>query len=61
MKKRAEVTPMKGGWVKRDASTGRLIEVGTAQGVSRASAKSGEVIKSISARRSAALKRLADR
>ena len=61
MTKRCVETPVKGGWVKRDVVTGRFVEVRSENGVSRSSARSNESLKKVSARRSAAMKRLADR
>ena len=61
MTKRCVETPVKGGWVKREAATGRFVEVRSETGVSRSSAHSNGSLKEISARRSAAMKRLADR
>lgn len=56
-----DTKPVKGGWVTRDASTGRFIEVRTEKGVSRSSSETRTTVKEASSRRSAALKRLADR
>ena len=52
---------VKGGWVARNASSGRFREVHTSKKNSHASAKSGEVIRAASATHKDALKRLADR
>lgn len=61
MAKGSDTKPVKGGWVTRDASTGRFIEVRTEKGVSKVSSESQTSVKEASSRRSAALKRLADR
>lgn len=61
MAKRCVETPVKGGSVKREAATGRFVEVRSENGVSRSSPRSNDVVKEASTRRSAALKRLADR
>ncbi len=56
------ITPVKGGWIKREAASGRFTEVVKTSGESgRWSAATSASVDSISARRSAALKRLADR
>lgn len=57
----AEKTPVKGGWVSRDSRSGRLIAVSSESGTSHSSDKSVAATLSASARRSEALKRLADR
>ena len=56
-----EKVAVNGGWVKRDATSGRFMEVGTSRGVAKASAASEATVKEASSRQSAALKRLADR
>jgi len=61
MKKRSETTPVKGGWVKREAATGRFMEVVTHKGAAKASSKTEATVREASFRRSSALKRLADR
>lgn len=61
MKKRYETTPVKGGWVKREARSGDLVAVSTGKGVSRVSAATQAAVREASSRRSSALKRLADR
>lgn len=61
MPKRSETIPLKDGWVKRDAASGRFIEVGTSKGVARASSKTEAAVRAASSKRSSALKRLADR
>ncbi len=50
-----------GGTIKRDARTGKFREVRSESGVFRGSAKTHDVLRDVSARREAALKRLADR
>lgn len=56
------ITPVKGGLIKREASTGRLKEVVKLTGeASRSSSATFVRVNLISDRRSAALKRLADR
>lgn len=61
MADRQTETPVKGGWLKRDAATGRFMEVRTDKSVSKATSASRSVVKEASSRRKAALKRLADR
>jgi hypothetical protein len=51
----------KGGHIKREAATGRLVEVTTARGTSKATARSERVVSKTVAKRGAALRRLADR
>jgi hypothetical protein len=53
--------PLDDGWIKRDAQSGRLIEVGTKNGVTRATDISRSSVGEASSRRRSALKRLADR
>ena len=60
-KNQSEVTPVKGGWIKRDAATGRFMEVQSERGVVKASARSEAAAKEASSKRQEALKRLADR
>lgn len=61
MKKTSVTTPVKGGFVKRDLN-GRFMEVRTAdERVSKSTPVSEAVLDAVSARRRAALKRLADR
>lgn len=59
--KRSETTPVDGGWVKREAATGRFMEVVTKKGVKKASSKTEAATREASSKRSSALKRLADR
>lgn len=54
-------TPVKGGWVERDATSGRLIQASGTRGSSKLTPRSDAAAKEASSRRSAALKRLADR
>jgi hypothetical protein len=54
-------TPVKGGWIKRESSTGRFVEVGSDSGTYRSKPKSVEAASEAAEKRSAALKRLADR
>jgi len=54
-------TTVKGGWVARSALNGRFIAVGTDKGVYKKGGKTASTVKDVSQRRSAALKRLADR
>lgn len=61
MAKRCVETPVKGGWVVREATTDRLVAVRTEKGVAKARASSELALQEASSRRSAALKRLADR
>jgi len=61
MKKMSKTTQVKDGWIKREASTGRIMNVGTSKGTSKASSKSISTVKKASSKRSAALKRLANR
>lgn len=62
MKKTSVTTPVKGGFVKRDLKNGRFMEVRTADArVSKSTPASKVVLDAVSARRRAALKRLADR
>lgn len=53
--------PVKGGWIARDSKTGRFLEVQSENGRAKASSISEDVVKSTSAKRSEALKRLANR
>ncbi len=57
----AKNTTIKGGTVTRNAKTGRVVEVTTRKGVSKASPKSRETAKTASSKRSSALTRLANR
>jgi len=61
MKGGTKTTPVKGGSVTRDSASGRLIEVRSTDGVSKASPKTRSAVQEASSKRSAALKRLADR
>lgn len=57
----SETTPVKGGWIKRDSRSGQLLEVGSDVAVHKATPESRAAVQDASARRSAALRRLADR
>jgi hypothetical protein len=61
MAQRSKTIPVKDGWVKREAVSGRLIAVGTDKGVWKATARSEAAISAASTRHASALKRLADR
>jgi len=61
MKKISKTTQVRDGWIKREASTGRLVEVGTSKGTTKPSPKTQAAVKEASSKRSAALKRLANR
>lgn len=61
MKSRQEKTTVQGGWISRDRQTGLFREVGTSKGVSKASDVSRVALQEASAKRKAALRRLADR
>jgi len=52
---------VRGGWLLRDAKTGALRSVGSENKVFKSKADSMLTMKGVSKRRSAALKRLADR
>lgn len=54
----ARTTHVKGGWVKRDAETGRFVAVRSENGTSKASATSLAALKEASGKRKDALKRL---
>lgn len=58
---RKTVSPVKGGWVKRESVSGRFVEVHGESGTSRPSRTSKTVVDEVSRKRSEALKRLADR
>ena len=55
------VSQVKGGWVKRDAKSGRFVEVRSETGTFRAKPGSEAAVKAASKERHDALKRLADR
>jgi hypothetical protein len=55
------VTPVKGGYVTRDAKSGRFLTVQGSSGTSKSGPKSEEIVKKTSTKRREALKRLADR
>ena len=54
-------TTVKGGWISRESNSGKFIAVKNGTKVSKSSSSSKLTIKGVSSRRSAALKRLADR
>lgn len=60
-KKLTRMTAVPGGSILRDADSGRFVEVRTGKGAQRANAASELAVREASARRGAALKRLADR
>ena len=47
--------------VRREAATGRFVDVKTPKGTSRLSASSGKIVSSVSSKREGALKRLVNR
>ena len=55
------VSQVKGGWVKREAASGRFVEVGSEKGIYRANPDSEAAIEKASKDRHDALKRLANR
>jgi hypothetical protein len=55
------VSQVKGGWVKREAVSGRFVEVGSEKGTYRAKPNSEAAIEKASIERYDALKRLANR
>ena len=57
----AKKTTVKGGYIVRDAKTGRLPEVKSSSGVKKPGFKSVSAVKEASKKRHSALKRLADR
>ena len=61
MAHKTKTTPVKGGWVKRDASTGRFLAVHSSKGTEQASKVSALAIKDVSNSRRDAMKRLANR
>lgn len=60
-RKTSEITTVTGGMIVREVHTGRLMEVVTESGSEKPSGRTSTAVKEASARRSAALKRLADR
>lgn len=59
--KSAVVSPVKGGWVKRETGSGHFMEVQSESGTYRSSRTSEAVVDEASKKRHEALKRLADR
>ncbi|WP_299943234.1 hypothetical protein [uncultured Ruegeria sp.] len=57
----AKKTTVKGGYIVRDAKTGRFTEVKSSSGVKKPGFKSVSAVKEASKKRHSALKRLADR
>ena len=55
------VAPVKGGYVTRDAKSGRFLTVEGSSGVSKPGPKSERIVKNTSSKRREALKLLADR
>ena len=55
------VAPVKGGYVTRDAKSGRLLTVEGSSGVSKTGPKSEKNVQNTTSKRREALKRLADR
>jgi len=56
-----ERTTVNGGWVKREARSGRFVEVGTENGTAKARPKSEAAAKEAASKRAEALQRLANR
>jgi len=54
-------TPVDGGWVTRDAKSGRFLKVQGSSGTFKAVSTSEDIVKSVSLKHSEALKRLANR
>lgn len=54
-------TTVKGGWVARNAKSGKLVSVGSSSGTFKGKPKTIDTVKEVSSKREAALKRLADR
>ena len=52
---------VKGGWIARNAKTGRFVSVTSKSGTRKSSAASVETMKEIAEKRKDALKRLSDR
>jgi hypothetical protein len=61
MRSTTKKTAVKGGWIAREAGTGQLIAVKNGSKISKNNSLTETTIKGVSNRRSAALKRLADR
>jgi hypothetical protein len=61
MPEQTEKTSVQGGWIKRDAASGRFVEVGTGKRVFKGTPKSASAVANATEKRSEALKRLADR
>jgi hypothetical protein len=61
MKTNTTKTTVKGGWIARETNTGQFVAVKNGTKISKNSNLSKTTIKGVSNRRSAALKRLADR
>ncbi len=61
MNSKTEKTKVEGGWVARDAKTGRFVMVKSGKTTAKASARTISQIKDVSQKRSAALKRLVNR
>jgi hypothetical protein len=61
MAQSTKTTPVKGGWVQRESTSGRFVAVHSSSGTAKASKVSSHTIKEVSKARSSAMKRLADR